>query len=163
MTRWQGGIEVDSRMITTSDFDGRLRVRDTQLHDPAVAEEIRQAFSANPEIHEVRANVQAGSILVLYQPTPGVRERVMGGIRVHLRAPDSAPAPSKPGGRRSRVPQPKLVLSRRRVLHGGMLTTLGLSLFGAVLDLKKLHVLSGALFLAVLALHIATKRRLLFA
>lgn len=36
-------------MVTISDIEGRLRVRDERLHDPTVAEAIRDALAALPD------------------------------------------------------------------------------------------------------------------
>ena len=157
-------------MATVTDIEGRLRVRDERLKNPSAAESVREAIAACPGVVESRASSRAGSLLVLYRHSIGVRDEIMACLGRHLPAgkmetetlPPAAPArPAQP-------PRPACcawsapVVSARRLTRAGMMISLAVSLLGAAFDRKKLHVASGIVFLASLAFHLKSKRRLLF-
>jgi len=149
-------------MVTVSDFEGRLRIRDKRLQDPLVAEAVREDLAASPEVYQSKANVKAGSLLVLYRHSSGVREWIMSRISRHLQSGQGEAV--HPDGSARPVDSPRWVRTpyRRRLVKRGMLAALALSLLGAVFDWKKLHVISGILFVGVLGFHLSgNKRRLL--
>jgi len=156
-------------MVTVSDIEGRLRVRDERLHDPSVAEAIRDALAASPEVYEVRGAARAGSLLVLYRHSKDVRNWILKRIGLHLQVHETVEAPASGSYRTVRVfPSipafaPIRPATKRKLTHIGMVSSLALSLLGAGFDWKALHVVSGALFILALGVHLSSKRRRLFA
>lgn len=150
-------------MVTVSDFEGHLRIRDEQLKNPLVAEAIRDSLAAFPEVYQSRAHVRAGSLLVLYLHSTGVRERIMDRITPYLRC-DQGEAGDRNGSDRVGYLSVRVrAVTRRRLVHAGLLASLVSSLLGAAFDRKKLHVIAGILFLGVLGFHLSNKKRQLFA
>ena len=152
----------NGKMVTVSDFEGRLRIRDKQLRNPVVVEALREALAESPEVYQSLANVKAGSLLVLYRHSSGIREWIMSRIGSRLQSDRGESA--HPGGSAQSVSASRRAraVSRRKLVHSGMLASLALSLLGAALDWKKLHLVSGILFIGVVGLHVSGKRRQLF-
>jgi hypothetical protein len=151
-------------MVTVSDFEGHLRIRDERLKNPLAAEAIRDALAESPEVYQSRANARAGSILILYRHSTGVRERIMERLTAHLRqfGKDDTVGANDSAQKRPLSSRARLV-SRRKAVNYGMMASLALSLLGAVLDRKRFHVFAGILFLGMLGFHLSGKKRQLFA
>lgn len=159
-------------MVIASCIDGRLRVRDDLLRNTAAAEAVRRALLAVPGIREVSTNPRAGSLLVLFQQAQTTLGKITDLLNRYLlpekSAPTSFPRRSVPERRshdRRTLPTRRSEIAlgiRRRAVNLGMLAMLLVSMAGAVLDAKSLHIISGVLFLGIFAIHLFDKRRSLF-
>jgi len=159
-------------MVIASCIDGRLRIRDEVLRNASAAETVRRALLAVPGIREVSANPRAGSLLVLYHQAQTTLRKITDLLRRHLLPERSATAslPERSASERRAhdrrtLPTRRSELAsgiRRRAVNLGMLAALLVSMAGAVLDAKTLHIVAGVFFLGVLAIHLFDKRRSLF-
>jgi hypothetical protein len=151
--------------MITSFIDGRVRIRDSGLQKGPVADTLATTLSAVAGIGEVRANRRVGSLLIIYDPSLITIDRIMEILAPVLeeKAParKAALAGSVPAAAPRRVARP--AIGKRKTVKIGMLVSLAASLVSAALDLKKLHIALGVVFLALLGGgHLYEKRRLLF-
>lgn len=150
-------------MLITSCIDGRIRVRDGLLRDLALAGSLSRLLLNTPGVREVSANPRSGSLLIVFQQAritlrqlTALLERFFGSEQPGTPAPK---AQTRPG----RLRLPGLAAVQRQAVNLGMLASLLVSLLGAVLGAKLLHIISGAIFMAALGVHLFDKRRSLFA
>lgn len=158
-------------MVIASSIDGRVRIRDDLFRNAAAAEAVKRHLLAVPGIREVSTNSRAGSLLVKYQQAQTTLRKItdfLGRYLPERLAPEGLPARSIPERRshdRRTLPtrrEPSLARLRRQAVNLGMLSSLLLSMAGAVLDAMSLHIVAGVLFLGILAIHLFEKRRSLF-
>ena len=142
-------------MDVVSDIDGRIRIRGRQLLDVGAAENMRLSLSSISGVREIRVNLRAGSMLLIYQPGRAHREAILNRIAA---LPGKPQAPAVSAARN----KPKKLPAARRVVKFGMLVSLAFTLLSAAFDREKLHVVSGLIYIGFLGLHITMKRRLLF-
>jgi hypothetical protein len=157
-------------MVIASCIDGRLRVRDELLRNTAAADAVRRVLLALPGVREVSANPRAGSLLIIYQQAQTTLRKITDLLSRYLQPERSAPA-SLPGrspterrshDRRTGPPTRRSELLpriRRQAVNLGMLAALLVSMAGAALGAKMLHIAAGVVFLGVLAIHLFDKRR----
>lgn len=149
-------------MVVASHFEGRARIRDERLRNERVAASVREALLGSPGVDGVEANTRVGSLLILYSATVTGMERiqeVVSGFLGSVEEPVSA-------GRERIIPRVSLSIPprlKRNVVNVGMLASLLLSIVAAIFDLKKLHILTGILFLAFFGDHLYERRQLIFA
>ena len=152
-------------MVVTSHIEGRVRIRDEGLKEEALLTKVREALLDNPGIANVEANPRVGSLLVLYSsPLTGV-ERIQQIISGFLGEGEPVAPAGLAGIARIFEKVPRAIPERARKIAGnvGMLASLVLSVIAAVLDLKKLHILAGVIFLAIFGAHLYERRQFLFA
>lgn len=149
-------------MIISCSFAGRLRVRDKRLKNPQKIEEIRGSLAPFGEICEMEFNAEVGSLLVLYNPSPGVGDEITAALERLLPSEGVEAAPGCSVALPEWFPFPSVALDQRKLVKSGMLASLLSSLIGVVLGKEKLHVISGLLFLGFLTAHLSSKRRFLF-
>jgi hypothetical protein len=155
-------------MVIASCIDGRLRVRDELLRNTAAADAVRRVLLAAPGVREVSANPRAGSLLIIYQQAQTTLRKITDLLNRYLLPERSVPASlaeRSPTERRShdrRIGPPTRrseLFPRRQAVNLGMLAALLVSMAGAVLGAKMLHIVAGVVFLGVLAIHLFDKRR----
>jgi hypothetical protein len=148
-------------MVIVSNIDGRLRLRDERLKNPEVIEGIRKDLGDLPGlVCDISANRRVGSLLVYYEP-PGSSSDIIVAVENHLKKTEEGKGLEKTD------PLPALLnavksLGTRKAIKFGMLGTLAISLVGVAFDIKKMHLISGLLFLSALGMHLSSKRRFLF-
>jgi hypothetical protein len=140
---------VGGAMIT-SFIDGRLRIRDEKLESIATASHIEKRLSQFKGIVHVAINRRTRSLLICYDKTILKFEQVLHVLADYL---DIAKAESK---RRISC------VADRKIVKLGMLASLAVSMFGAVLDIAVLHITAGIVFLGFLGLHIFRYKNMLF-
>ena len=148
-------------MVVASHFEGRLRVRDERLRNGQVAARVREELLDTPGVEGVEASARVGSILVLYAAGVTGADRILevvSGTLGSVEGPVSADL-GKMFPRVSLTIPPRL---KRTVVNVGMLASLLLSIAAAIFDLKKLHILTGILFLAFFGDHLFERRQLIF-
>jgi hypothetical protein len=160
-------------MVIASCIDGRLRIRDELLRSAAAADAVRRTLLAAPGIREVSANPRAGSLLILYQQAQTTLRKITDLLSRYLLPEKSAPtsmperaALERRSSERRTLPTRRSALVprvRRQAVNLGMLAALLVSMAGAVLDAKTLHIVAGLVFLGIFAIHLFDKRRSLLA
>ncbi len=151
--------------MITSFVDGRLRIRDNELKKSSVANALREALLKNHGISEVTANQRVGSFLVVYDKAATSISKVLSILKAYLTV-DEEEGLERTSYRTQApiIPLPQLPLTKRKMIKIGMIASFAVSLAGAALDIEKLHVASGLVFVAVLVGgHLVDKRKVLFA
>lgn len=149
-------------MEITSHFGGRARIRSEKFKNGSVAASVREDLAAAPGIEKIEVNSRVGSLLVFYSESVTDLNSISELIAKSLDAeadPMSA-APSTNDNTMCRPLFPKRL--KRNITNIGMLAALLLSMIGAVFHFKKLHVLTGIIFLALFGDHFYERRELLF-
>jgi hypothetical protein len=135
-----------------SAIPGRLRVRDARLFDPAVARRVIDSAARELPVFDARANPAACSVVFLYDakaiPLAEMRRRTEDALAACLASP--APGGGKPRKKRRRV---RLAINRCAKI--GALSSLAASIFFAYTGSKRLHVVTGWVFVACLCAHLA--------
>jgi len=152
-------------MDVTSHIEGRVRIRDEGLKNETLLSKVTEALLVTPGIASVEANPRVGSLLVLYRAAVTGLEKIRQIISGLLAAGESVARTSSAGigrviGKFSPTVSPR---TKRIAINIGMLASLALSLVAAVLDLKKLHILAGVIYLAIFGTHLFERRQSLFA
>ena len=143
--------------------DGRIRIRDSQLRKTSVVEAIRENLLANPGIGEVAANLRIGSLLIIYDRAATNIDKILNILKQYLNLDENYQAPAISRASVPNLTLPQLSLNKRKMVKVGMLTSLSVSMIGAILDIEKLHVASGVIFMSLLlGGHLYEKRRFLF-
>ena len=164
-------------MVVASQMDGRVRIRDEGLKREPLASKVREALLATPGVSGVEANTRVGSLLVLYSAALTPAEKILKMVSQLLGSPleQARPAEASQGGaeepRRSwKMPLPwrtphaeRSVLKRRMMGNIGMLAALTVSMVAAIFHLKKLHILTGIIFLFLFGDHFYQRRTRMFA
>lgn len=155
-------------MVVTSHFDGRIRIRDEGLKLESMAGEVKEAVLASEGVNSVEANPRVGSLLVLYDAAVTAVEKILKVISDLLGSGDQQTEetePSTTGWRARSVAGVAAVkrLSRsipaipprlkRNLVNGGMLLSLFVSVLLGFIGLKKLHILTGIIFIALFGDH----------
>ena len=152
-------------MVVASVLDGRVRIRDEGLKREPLVTRVREALLATPGVSQVEANPRVGSLLVLYSAALTAVEKILKMVSELLGSGEEV-KPAQSTGRRLlgrvalAVPS---VLKRRTINNIGMLASLVLSLAAAIFSLKKLHILTGILFVALFGKHFYERRAQMFA
>ena len=142
---------------------GRIRIRDNQLRKTSVVEAIREKLLSNPGIGEVAANLRIGSLLIIYDTAATNIKKILTILKQYLNVNENYQAQAISRASVPKLSLPQLSLNKRKMVKLGMLTSLSVSLIGAALDIEKLHVASGVIFISILlGGHLYEKRRLLF-
>lgn len=132
---------------------GRIRIKDAALAQAALGEKITQRLKRDLAVTATRINVGAASIVVNYDATalsPAEAQR-----QIERLLADELGQPPLAPRRRSRR------LRVNRYAKIAALTSLGASLAFAAAGRKRLHVLTGSIFVASLGVHLAIFRRTL--
>ena len=132
---------------------GRLRIKDSAFADATVGERIALRLTQELSLASTRINTGATSIVINYDAdaiSPGELHRQV----EQLLAEELGQPPFSPR-RRSRR------LRVNRYAKIAALTSLGASLAFAAAGRKRLHVLTGTIFVASLGVHLAIFRRTL--
>lgn len=132
---------------------GRLRIKDSAFGDATVGERIALRLTQELSLTSTRINTGAASIVINYDAdsmSPGeLHLRIEQVLAAELGQPPFSPR------RRSRR------LRVNRYAKIAALTSLGASLAFAAAGSKRLHVLTGSVFVACLGVHLAIFRRTL--
>ena len=132
---------------------GRLRIKDSAFADATVGERIALRLTQELSLASTRINTGATSIVINYDAdsiSPGELHRQV----EQLLAAELGQPPFSPR-RRSRR------LRVNRYAKIAALTSLGASLAFAATGNKRLHILTGSVFVACLGVHLAIFRRTL--
>lgn len=165
-------------MVVASQLEGRVRIRDEGLKREPLASRVKEALLATPGVSGVEANTRVGSLLVLYSAALTAAEKILKTVSQLL---GSAREPAGEAGQEGaegaeapraawklplpwRTPHAERSVLKRRVLNNiGMLAALTVSLVAAIFHLKKLHILTGVIFLALFGDHFYQRRARMFA
>jgi len=157
-------------MVVASLVDGRVRIRDEGLKREPLVAQVREALLATPGVSGVEANTRVGSLLVLYSAALTAVEKILKTVSHLLGSGEEVGGraePAQSSGKRSFIGRASLgvpsVLKRRILNNIGMLASLVLSLAAAILGFKKLHILTGILFVALFGRHFYERRAQMFA
>lgn len=164
-------------MVVASLLDGRVRIRDEGLKREPLVARVREELLATPGVSEVEVNTRVGSLLVLYSAAVTAAEKILKTVSQLLGSAEAASGSEQPARSGSARPGIFAKLSRfkdasfaepsvfkRRVLNNiGMLVSLVASLGAAIFGLKKLHILTGVVFLALFGDHFYQRRARMFA
>lgn len=144
-------------MVITSSIDGRVRFRDPRLCMRDIAQAVQDAVAALPGVVSVAINERVGSLLVMYSKAKAGLESIIDRVSDLLGPLAQEVAAS---AKRLATATAGVVKNiRRPLLNLGMLFSLMASLIGAIIDAEILHVAAGALFLAVVGIHVYERRR----
>ncbi len=146
-------------MDVASHFPGRIRLRDERLRKERVAARVRETLLAEPGIACVEANRRVGSVLIHYAADVTGKETLLKRVADLLISASQmrAAALPKPPPRLANINSTKV---KRGALNRGMLASLLFSVAVAGMSLKKLHSLSGVVFLVLAGEHIYERRHL---
>ncbi len=168
-------------MVVASLVAGRVRIRDNELKKAQQAQRVREELLGTPGVSSVEANPRVGSLLVLYDEALAALEKIlkavseildsevdMGESAVPLHGESEGGEPARGFWRRTLqrgkvTPVEPSILKRRILSNIGMLSSLLVSVVAALFDLKKLHILSGVLFLLLFGEHFYQRRARMFA
>lgn len=162
-------------MVVASLLDGRVRIRDEGLKREPLASRVREALLATPGVSGVEANTRVGSLLVLYSAALTAAEKILKTVSQLLGSAVETSASERPvqGEHPSttwRLPLPwrtphaeRSILKRRMLGNVGMLAALTVSMVAAIFHLKKLHILTGIIFLFLFGDHFYQRRARMFA
>jgi hypothetical protein len=147
-------------------IDGRVRIRSAALRDPGTLAMVEGLIKAQEGILEVTGNPRTGSLLVCYDPDVIPRENLLAAaamLREHLGESPDAALTEESGEAEETCACTPLVASRpllSRSTEVALLAGLfGVTLAGILTEDKRLHVVGGALFAALTAVHIYRRRR----
>jgi hypothetical protein len=131
--------------MIASFIDGRIRLRDRALKDPANMDLLRGFIGAQRGILDLRANSRTGSLLVYYDPTVLSREALA-----------SAAALLEPGLFRAEKARPAKALfaSKESLLLALVYCAVAATGFLS----KPAHLAAGTLFTLLTAAHVCRKR-----
>lgn len=145
-----------------SALPGRIRLRHPALRSPSRHRELMDRLTALDGLRVAENNSAVGSLLVLYDPTRVERmaaeAQVTAAAAAVLELGDAAPPPPD-AERKAAALLPKWPINR--VAKIGMLGSLAVSL-AALGTGKRLHAGAGALFVALMLIHMAGHRKRLF-
>ena len=164
-------------MVVASLLDGRVRIRDEGLKKGPLATRVREALLAAPGVSAVEVNPRVGSLLVLYSAAVTAAEKILKKLAQLLGSEVESSGganrvESEQGRARVfaklqfpwRTPQAEGSVLKRRVLNNiGMLAALTASMVAAIFHLKKLHILTGIIFLFLFGDHFYQRRARMFA
>lgn len=156
-------------MVVASHIEGRVRIRDEGLKRESLLIRAKAALLAVPGVSGVEGNGRVGSLLVLYSAAVTGVERIMEAASDILGSGEEAESAAESGrafGNGSLAGRVSLAISPRlknRMVNIGMLASLALSLVAIVFDLKKLHLVTGMIFVALFGDHLYHRGRLVFA
>jgi hypothetical protein len=152
-------------MTIASCIDGRIRVRDGLLRNSAVADSLSRLLLETPGIREVSANPRAGSLLILYQQAKTSFGEISALLARFLPEQASTSASTSPApAAKSRTGRSRRTTAavRRQAVNLGMLAALLVSLAGAALGAKALHIIAGLVFVGFFGLHFFDKKHFIF-
>jgi hypothetical protein len=136
---------------------GRLRVRDPRLSDRAVAQHVIDSAARKLPVLEARANPAACSVILRYDaqaiPLPEMRQRTEEVLAACLSSQNGDNPPKK----RRRSARMRF----NRYAKIGALSSLTVSLASAYAGSRRLHVVTGWIFVACLCAHLAVFQRAL--
>jgi copper chaperone CopZ len=152
-------------MVVTSHIEGRVRIRDEGLKKEALLSEVRNALEASPGIAAVEANPRVGSLLVFYDAAVTGMEKISEIIAEFFGEVEPAAEGKLESFTRvlRKIPRTIPERAKRIAVNAGMLGSLVLSIAAAIIDLKKLHILAGVIFLAFFGFHVFERKEFLFA
>ena len=152
-------------MVVTSHIEGRVRIRDEGLKKEALLSKVRNSLEDCPGIGSVEANLRVGSILVLYDATVTGLERISAIIAEFLGENEPVAEARMENFSRvlRKIPRTIPARAKRIAVNVGMIGSLVLSIAAAIINLKKLHILAGVIFLAFFGIHAYERKELLFA
>lgn len=148
-------------MVVASHFEGRLRIRDEGLKGEPLLSRVREALLATPGVSGVEANPRVGSLLVLYTAAKTTIEKVTKVVSDFLGSEKKGDT-AEVKRTIAKVPFSIPARVKRNVTNFGMLSALFLSVAAAIFDLKKLHILTGIVFLALFGVHFFERKEYLF-
>ena len=130
---------------------GRIRVRSNSLKSRSFAEEVRRGAEGLDGVAEVRTNLAAGSIVVIYDVGEAEAEALEEALEALCLAVPAARKPATAG------------LSRQlnRATKIGMVASLGSAVALGFMGKKKAHIGFGTAFLALAGMHIWRNQRTL--
>lgn len=132
-----------------SSLPGRIRLRDSSLRQPQRLARLRAELAVLEGVSSVRANAAAGSLVIVY-----AAEFDAG----RMEAAVAAAAAAAIGARHAPIRVRHARVRSNTNVNRGMLGSLAASLLALAVG-KRWHAVSGGVFLAFLALHLASHRR----
>lgn len=150
-----------------SSVPGRLRIRCEDLRAPECLRDLEGWIAGLPGVDATRANPVSGSLVVEYDPQLLSRTELEERVRAHFEEPsigdfaqDSAvdAEDEEPVLRVRRFNERKV----NQVAKIAGMATLGVSMVAAAAGRKRLHIVTGGMFLGCLAAHLVVHRRRLW-
>lgn len=137
--------------MIASFIDGRIRIRDEKLKSISTGSHIKTKLLQFKGITDVTINHRTGSLLILYDKVILRLEHILHVLADYLEV--------------AKIKYSKGInfITDRKIVNIGMLSSLALSMFGAVADATSLHIIAGVIFLGFLALHLFRYKNMLFA
>ncbi len=129
---------------------GRVRVRDPRLREPGRLERLHRRLATLDGVRAIECNANTGSLVLLYDAARVSPARLEAAVDAATDAELAAPHPARSGAPRVRI---------NRAAKRTMLASLAATLVLAAIGRKRWHALSGGLFVAALAVHLAVHRR----
>ena len=149
-------------MTITSHFEGRVRIRDERLREDKLATEIKEALLSSPGVAQVESNPRVGSLLVFYSVAATGIEQILKKI-AELIGSEMEDAAARVKRTTSKIMEAVPAKIKKNVVNFGMLASLLLSVAAAAIDLKKLHIFTGVIFLAFFGFHFFERKDWIFA
>ena len=156
-------------MVVASLLEGRVRVRDEGLKREPLITRVREALLATPGVSEVEANPRVGSLLVLYSAALTAAEKILKTVSDLLGSGEEVRGRGAAEPARSAWKMPSLgklsPISPRvkgQLVNIGMLASLVISLAAAIFGLKKLHILTGIIFVVLFGDHFYQRKEYMF-
>ncbi len=155
-------------MLIASHFEGRARIRDEKLTSGSLISEVREKLLEMPGVSGVEANSRTGSLLVLYSAAKtgfdSIIELISEMIGSYVEKETTEAGTTEKGydccGKISLTIPPGF---RKAAVNIGMLASISFSLVAIIFHLKKLHVLTGIIFVALMGDHVLERRQRIFA
>jgi len=155
-------------MLIASHFEGRARIRDEKLKCESLISEVREKLLETPGVNGVETNSRTGSLLVLYSAAKTEFDSIieliseMIGSYVEQETAQSGTTEKKTEccGKISLTIPPGI---RKAAVNIGMLASMSFSLLAIIFHLKKLHVVTGIIFVALMGDHVLERRQRIFA
>lgn len=155
-------------MLIASYFEGRARIRDEKLKSESLISEVREKLLEMPGVSEVEANSRTGSLLVLYSAAEAgfdgiielISEMIGSYVEPETTKSGTTEKRSECCGRISLTIPPGI---RKAAVNIGMLASISFSLVAIIFHLKKLHVLTGIIFVALMGDHVLERRQRILA
>lgn len=150
-----------------SALPGRIRLRHPLLRQPARNRDLADRLAALDGLRVADSSTTAGSLLILYDPARTARGTVEAQVAaaaadvLNIAPPPAAAAPSPPPGTGRAAAGQTATRTLNRVAKIGMMGSMAATLAALGVG-KRLHAGAGAVFVALMLVHMTIQRKRLF-
>ncbi len=148
-----------------SALPGRIRLRHPLLRQPARNRDLADRLAALDGLRVADSSTTAGSLLILYDPARTARGTVEAQVAaaaadvLNIAPPPAAPSP--PSGNAKAAAGQTATRTLNRVAKIGMMGSMAATLAALGMG-KRLHAGAGAVFVALMLVHMTIQRKRLF-